>query len=297
MKKIWKILSVAIIMLVIISPVFYASDLITQPQPQKNSSLFQFQSYIELNYNSYPLNSDIPIDVSCTIPIEITYHTDIPNGFLRFLPWNIRNLILFGTSVGPMQRIHLEILNEPEWATLYLSSPDIYIDIPFGDEHITKTSNLIISVDFNAPAEPYCFTVQARCDDLGALKGYTCETMICFTPGWINSFSIQASHSQISAPAGSLTNTKIEITNTGNANILIYGKIEETYDEDWGLVLEPSSFMIQTGQTKTITFHIGIPEDCIGCYRHIQIEFYAIRPGYTDGQIFSRSYYVIVSGY
>ena len=121
--------------------------------PEQRSKRITFNSYIDFEYDSSAFHEPLAIDVSVSIPIKIKYWTNIPDIFKK-IPFPLNNLILFGSMIGPMQTIHLEVLDIPDWANIYISTPDILTDIPFeGDEPVEIETNLIISPRVEAPAE------------------------------------------------------------------------------------------------------------------------------------------------
>ena len=154
------------------------------------SRAIAFNSYMDIEYDLSPLNDPLQIDVSIAIPITISYWTDIP-GVFDVIPYPFNFYILYGGPIGPMQKIHLEVLNTPDWANIYLSSQDILTDIPFASEgKKVVTTNLIISPRIEAPAQSYTITIKASCDGLKRLNGFTYQESIDFTPSFIPTIQI-----------------------------------------------------------------------------------------------------------
>jgi hypothetical protein len=239
----------------------------------------KFSSYLHIQYDATPLNSELSIDQTISIPITIIYQTNIPSHFLRFFPWQIRNYILFGSVIVPMQEIHLEILNKPSWANIQIVTEDILIDIPFDGTQATAQTTLLIAPFSNAPAQPYTFQLKASCESVGLLSGCESTISITFTTGWIPGIKISVENPIITAPAGSLVNAKINITNTGNSDSLLIGTIHSgDFMDGWGLCLEPSYLLIRQEETKHVTLRIGIPPNCTNCMRSSQLDFSAMRP-------------------
>ena len=105
--------------------------------------LFSFNSYIDIDYEPY--NEPLPIDQSINIPLTVRYWVDVPGALLHSPFFRLKNWFLFGTFIAPMQKIHLSVLNEPEWCTAYISNPNLLVDI---DNEVKEvTTNLIISVN------------------------------------------------------------------------------------------------------------------------------------------------------
>ena len=72
---------------------------------KKSPQLFSFDSYIDINVNTNDLRDPIYPYQAIPVTIEIEYRTDIPEDFLWFLPWQLKNLILYGTIYEPLQKI------------------------------------------------------------------------------------------------------------------------------------------------------------------------------------------------
>jgi len=85
-------------------------------EENQNPKIFSFNSYIDIEYDSEPLNKNLEIDQSINVPLTIEYRTDVPEDFLRWLPWQIKNIILYGSMIGPNQQITLSIEKKPDWA-------------------------------------------------------------------------------------------------------------------------------------------------------------------------------------
>ncbi len=149
----------------------------------ERSYLFSFNSYIDLEFNLSALNEPMPHNKTVSVPIIIEYWTNIPDNFLWFLPWQIRNFILFGSIIKPMQKIHLEVLNIPDWANIYFAQPDILVPIPTGGIIIEATTSLLFNIESSAPAESYRIDIKVSCDAIKRLNGYSYQESIEFTPG------------------------------------------------------------------------------------------------------------------
>ena len=83
---------------------------------------------------------------------------------------------------NPVQIIHVEIPNVPEWADIYVTNPDLYIHVFYGSEVYEANTNLVIRPKVNAPHEMYQLNLNAYCEDLGRIKGHQQVKGIFFTP-------------------------------------------------------------------------------------------------------------------
>lgn len=295
MQKRLTAVCIIVVLCTLITPCTAAAESETNAVQQK---IFhkEFSSYIRIQYDSTVLNSEISLENTVNIPITIIYQTNIPSYFLRFSPGQIRNYILYGSAVAPLQEIHLEILNKPWWADIQLTTDTLLMDIPYDGVEATGQTTLLITPSVDAPAQAYTFQIKASCEDVGILLGDESIYSITFTPEWVPHTSFNMDDTTITAPAGSLVNAKIEVTNEGNADVLVIGVIPEEYPR-WGICLTPSYLMLHPDETKHITLHVGIPQNCTNnCYQTIQIDFTTINIYRGNRTIEPQSLYVDITG-
>jgi hypothetical protein len=137
----------------------------------KAPPIIQFGSYIDIVVNTTELNKPFEIDVSVNIPVKIIYWTEIPRTY-NILPYPLNNLIYYGRTVGPMQKINLEVANPPDWANVYFSDNEILVQIPVeGDDPFEAWANLIISPRIEAPAVSEKVVIKASCESIYRLRG------------------------------------------------------------------------------------------------------------------------------
>lgn len=253
-----------------------------------------FSSNLHIQYDTYPLNEELTIDTTVSLLLTITYQTDVPSYYLRILPWQIRNMILFDNVTAPMQKIHLEILDEPSWASITLSSYELLSDFPFADSPVEVQTTLLIQPYDAAPALPYTFKIKASCDVVGKIDGAETAASLTFTPSWVPRISINPEYSEITAPAGSLVNIKIDVENLGNAESLCIGTMKNL-----GMLsasLSPCCQLIPENDHAQFTLHIGIPETFTHSMRSIELEFTPYNP-YRNEQVGgSHTIYIQVNG-
>ena len=219
-----------------------------------------FHSYFEITYDISPLNQPLQIDVAVSIPVHIKFWTDIPSVFaLKSIRFPFSNLFLFGAPIGPEQQIHLEINNQPTWANVYFSSPDILADIPFeGETPVNKTVNLIISPKVEAPAEPQSLDITASSQTLKRLNGFSQSINIPFTPSFIPTIAITMDEPIRTVGPHQSVNFNIKITNSGNKITRVTPVIIGA-DSAWTPTINPPQFEIPAGQSSTFTFSVITP--------------------------------------
>ena len=240
--------------------------------------LFSFNSYIDIEYDPTPLNENLNIDESVNVPLTVKYWTDAPENFLQFVPWQIRNLFLFGSIIGPMQKLHLEIVDKPDWANIYISQPDILSNIPLGGQEsaVEVTTSLILSPRVEAPSQSYSIAITATCDTIGRINGFEHEEFIDFTPSFVPTIQITPEEPTRTVSPRESVNFKITVKNDGNKKTRITPSLSDI-DSKWTPTINPPFYDISPGGTGEFTFSIYTPYD-FGWHNEIesfQIDFTA----------------------
>jgi len=239
--------------------------------PEQRPKLITFSSFIDFEYDTSTLNEPLAIDVSVSIPITIKYWTDIPDVFKK-IPFRLKNLILFGTMIGPMQTIHLEVLDIPDWANIYISSPDILTDIPFeGDGPVEIATILIISPRVEAPAEPYRIDIKATWDSFKRLDGNSYQESIEFTPQYRPRFTVTVSNRSVNTPPDKKTIIPIEVKNVGNKLSRITPSIV-VHLSNFSIKLNPPLLNLAIDETGTINVEVKPPSNFQG-NRTVRVDF------------------------
>ena len=240
---------------------------------------FSFNSYIDIEYDATPLNENLEIDQSINVPLTIKYSTDVPENFLQLMPdflWQIKNLILFGSTIGPMQKLHLEIADQPDWANIYISQPDMFVAIPIGTEVKTVTTSLIISPREEAPAVSHRIDLKATCDTIGRINGVTYQESVEFTPSFVPTIQITPENPTRTVSPQEAVNFKITIENNANKKTRVTPELVNP-DSKWTSTINPPFHDIQPGGKEEFTFSIYAPYD-FGWHNEIrsfQIDFTA----------------------
>lgn len=253
----------------IMGPVVSAEDTTTTAdQTDQNPKLFSFNSYIQIAYDTAPLNENLQIDESKNVPITITYKTDVPSDFLRILPWQLRNILLYGSMIGPMQQISLEILDEPEWADITLAKKDILTDIPVQGSPTTEQTSLILSPYEEAPAQPYTITLRASCGQIGRINAFSTAVDIVFTPSFVPTVTIVPERPTRTVGPRESVNFEIRVKNEANKKARITPRLN-TSAPDWSPTINPPFFDVLPGSEEKFTFSVYTPYD-FGWHNEIQ---------------------------
>jgi len=285
--------------ILLVSAIAFIPGTAVSQQAEESPRLISFNSYIDLDYDTSPLNDPLAIDVSVAIPLKVRYWTDIPAIF-RAIPFPINYLILFGQAIGPMQKIHLEILNPPDWANVYISSPDVLTDIPFSEEeHREITANLILSPRVEAPAVSYKIDIVASCNQIKRLNGFSYQESIDFTPSFIPTIQISTDNPIRTVGPHESINFKIDVKNLGNKITRVTPKLIGV-DEDWTPTINPPEYEIPPNQESTFTFSIVTPFDFgwHNDYGRFQLDFRSeVYPFRQSAANHTQSIYLVINNY
>ena len=246
--------------------------------------LISYNLYLDFQYDLSLLDYPIPLNQRINMPVKVVYWTDIPDFYL-FLPWRIKNLILFGQCISPMIVFNLEVKNKPDWANIYFTSPRLLGGIPFdSDGKYEITTNLIIFLYDTAPAESYRINIKASSEGIGRLNDYTYQESIEFTPEFRPGIELSGFESIITPPLEEVE-FPIHIKNTGNKISRItpqMGNIPLL----WSPSFDTSSIVITVGDTVTVGLSVTAPNNFSGAkifYVNFLVEIYPYRPDSPTG--------------
>jgi len=232
--------------------------------------LFSFNSYIQIEYDTEPLNDNLEIDQSINVPLSITYKTDVPTNFLGIFPWQLKNIILYGSMIGPMQQITLEVLKKPEWADITLSKKDILTDIPVKGSPTTEQTSLVLSPYEEAPAQPYTITIRASCGQIGRINSFSTEVDIVFTPSFVPTVTIVPENPTRTVGPRESVNFEISVKNEANKKARITPRLNSnTSASGWSPTINPPFFDILPGDEEVFVFSVYTPYD-FGWHNEIQ---------------------------
>jgi len=254
------ILIIGILIIGLLAP----SSLVPSGTPKadetKNTALYTFNSYIYIEYDATPLNEPLSIDESKSVQVTVKYKTDVPEKFLNFLPWQLRNLVIFGSVIGPMQTIHLEIIDEPEWADIYITTPDVIMDIPVGSEMNEQKTTLVLSPKIEAPATPETISIRATSKKIGRINSATMDVAVPFTPSFVPTVTIIPENPTRTVAPRESVNFKITVTNEANKKARITPTVNTNGSiNDWSPTINPPFMDLNPGSSGAFTFSIYTP--------------------------------------
>jgi len=270
--------------------------LVTDNSTTSAAKMITFHSYMDLQYNDTVLNKPLEIDVAVSIPVTVIFWTDIPTIFKK-IPFPFNNLILFGTPVGPMAKIHMELLQQPEWANIYFSSPDLISDIPFEvDGKKSIQTNLIISPKVEAPAESQRISIKVSVEELKRLGSYTFQKDIPFTPSFIPTISIEIDNPIRTVGPHSAVSFKITVKNMGNKITRVTPHI--VGDDKWTTTINPPNYEINPNSESTFVFSLITPYDFGWHNEYGRFEvnfFYEVYPYRSNSPSDNESIYLVIN--
>ena len=276
-----KILSTVIVLLFVILSCSPLSSAETKEKIQKDRTyLISFNSYIDIEINTSVLEDPVEFGIPVNVPIDIKYWTDIPEDFLWFIPRQIRNLILFGQIIDLRQKIHLDILNPPDWANIYFSSPDVLVDITQGNQRSNANTSLIILLNQDAPSVSYKIDLAASSDQIKRLNGFSYQESLDITPQYSPCITIESDNIIQVIPEQTI-HIPINITNCGNkisrvTPILVSGNGE------WTPMINPPELELPIDDSSEFDLQFTVPNDFYGVQvfqLNFKVEIYPYRSG------------------
>lgn len=223
-------------------------------QSSSAKGLISFTPILQLEIDTSSLNEDIqPDGKPVNVPVTVRYRVDVPP-FLSNLPFGLGNPILYGSFIVPPVKIHLSIVNKPDWADISIASPDLYIDIGQNKFSYANTS-ISIAVYKNAPAESYTLILRAEADGLGKVAPQSVEAQFKIKPGYIPLVTINTD--EPIKEAGPMTTLTFPIKISNNANKETIVKLVE-YDTPPGWGVQPSQSQIVIPQDGEATLSLAV---------------------------------------
>jgi len=218
---------------------------------------------------TYPALISIQIDnsslaaLNTPISIESSLHIQIKVGYSFAAPESLANggllgrLWIYGSVIVFPQIIHLTITDKPDWANIYLVTPDIYFDSPSITPTFT-TADIVISPYQQAPAQPYSIGINAYAPTLGRIGAVNYSISLNFVPDFIPLISVEIGNPVRQVGPREAVNFPVTIKNLGNKEAIVTGVIKNAPDE-WAPLISPTEAIIAPGEESTITFSVVTP--------------------------------------
>ena len=246
-----KRLSLALTLLMVL----IASSIVTSHVSfAKEGGLVNFTPILQLDVKTGNLNGTIePGGKAVNVPVTVKYRVNVP-GLFAYLPPLLRNMLIYGNMIVPPMKVHLSIVNKPDWMDVSIASPDIYIDIKENAFSYANTS-LSIAIYKDAPAQPYTLILRAESDAMGKVTSQSVEAQFKITPGYIPLVTINTDKPL--REAGPMTTVTFPIKIANNANKETVVKLID-YDTPPGWAVQPSQNQIIIPQGKEATLSLSV---------------------------------------
>jgi hypothetical protein len=235
------------------------------------------------------LNTPLMPEYGILVHFIIGYSALIPNWLLR-PPFKIlKNIFLYGTPFYSPQNITLTTQDVPSWASIYFTTPNVYIEIS-NTPHYSEVT-LVLSVYQEAPAMAHSISLTATTAPLGRIAGAEYNTTLNFSVQWIPLLSIHVNNPNITTPPNTMTNASINVTNVGNGETLV--NVIPPNIPGWTIESDPPWIDLPVDATEQVIIHITPLEDFQGSQ---QIEFLCV-PHSINGDTGSPSSFKILAHY
>lgn len=236
----------------------FTSSLLSSYSTTASAKIVTYPALISIeisNESLATLNTPISIESSIHIKLKIGYSFAGPANIIA-IPF-LGRLWVYGSLIVFPQIIHLSIQDKPDWANIYLATPDVYIENPY----ITPTfayADVIISPYMQAPAQPYSIGISAFAPALGRIGGVNYSVALNFQPDFIPLIAVEIGNPVRQVGPREAVNFPVTITNLGNKEIIVTGVVQDA-PADWAPLISPTETIIAPGQKATVTFSVVAP--------------------------------------
>ncbi|MCX6664484.1 MAG: hypothetical protein NT038_00250 [Euryarchaeota archaeon] len=254
-----KIISFVLIMILLIPAV---SALNNQKQDKQSARLITYNSVLQMSYDENAVNNAVfqPDGAPVSIPLIVKFKVEIPKTLLSNF---ILRILFLQTFMITSAKIKLSVANAPDWATITITNPNIYVNI--SPEFTEFNTSVIIALHSDAPSQGYDLRIKAETESLlnKHVPPNSAELSLVFRPNWVLLLEAIVAHPSVSTPPNELTLVPINITNLGNVQSLITAKINISLD-GWEKQFVPSQMVLNSGETGQMTLLLIPPEDFQG---------------------------------
>jgi hypothetical protein len=201
------------------------------------------------------LNNPISIESSVLVHLKIGYSFAGPANILK-IPF-IGQLWVYGSLIVFPQIIHLTITDKPDWADIYITTPDVYIpNITIAPSY--AIADVVISPYQEAPAKPYSIGINAYAPAIGKIAAVNYSITLNFQPDFIPLISTEVGDPVRQVGPRQAVNFPVTIRNLGNKQAIVKGVIQDPPAE-WAPLISPTETIIGPGQEATIIFSVVTP--------------------------------------
>jgi hypothetical protein len=212
-----------------------------------SAKLLTYDAALQLSYDIDAVNNAKfqPDGPPVLIPLTIQYRVFVPSTFLSS---PILRIIFLQTFIIINAQISLTVVNQPTWAAVSITPSNPYVNISNSIE--TASAVLAIAPHANAPAEGFSLNIHASVPALlnNHVAAKEADLTVIFQPGYIPLINIDVDNpSRIVSPQQTTT-FRIAITNMGNKQTLVTGKIVNA-PEGWAALLSNNQILIDSSES------------------------------------------------
>ena len=109
-----------------------------------------------------------------------------------------------------MQKIHIDVIEPPDWADISISQPDIYVEIPTQGTTTQETTSLVISPFEEAPAIQQTIELKFECETFGRINNASTNKSISFTPAYVPTLTLMPSKPSVITTPNNITTFPIK---------------------------------------------------------------------------------------
>jgi hypothetical protein len=218
----------------------FTTTLFSSKSTIASAKLLTFDSELEITYDVTDVNNAAfrPDGPSQSIRIYISYKVDIPPILITN---QLMRLIFLQTFIIMSAQVSLSVVNQPSWAAISITPSNPYVNISTTFEKTTAI--LQIAAHGDAPAEGFSLKIHASIPPLlnNHVGAKEADLDIIFQPGYTPLINIDVENPSRIVNPHETTTFRITITNLGNKETLVTGKI----------VNAPSGWAALLSQTQT----------------------------------------------
>ena len=187
------------------------------------------------------------------VPIKIEYMVSVPPIF-NILPTFLKNILIYGNINAPPVKIHLSVIEKPDWLDVSITCPDIYINIRENEISCANTS-ISIAAYSNAPAYPSIVVIGAESQPIGRISNQSVAISLIVHPTYLPLLHIEVDRSLKYATSNDKVRFLINITNKANKESAILIRSFEL-PEDWHASLSDYMIILPMNESATITLDV-----------------------------------------
>ncbi|MCD6411164.1 MAG: hypothetical protein J7L20_01870 [Thermoplasmata archaeon] len=222
-------------------------------QVSARDGILSFVPILYLEVDTSKLDVIEPGGPAVVLPVRVSYYIPAPP-ILEGHPI-LTKLIVFRTPfIVPPVKVHLEVVNKPDWMDVSISTPDVYMS-PDINKYSYANTSISISLYKEAPAQPFTLILRASSDEIGNVRSQFTEAQFKITPGYIPLVTITTDEPIKEAGPMTTLTYPIKIMNNANKETIIR-LVDIKSIPGWAI--KPSQYQVVIPQGKEATISISV---------------------------------------